>query len=149
MWDETVKITIDFPDYASWGDNLSVRPFSFGSSARRSRSALTHRSLARPQTTQFEDWALPMAMESTLMTRQYFALNALAASTNGSSTSSSASSPTSAPGGSVGSSATDGAAASDPSASSDAQVSSARALAASLMAVSVGAHGVGIFHEVV
>ncbi|GAA5840250.1 hypothetical protein JCM9279_002324 [Rhodotorula babjevae] len=118
MWDETVKITIDFPDYASWGDNLS--------------------------TTQFEDWALPMAMESTLMTRQYFALNALAATNNGSSTSSS---PTSAPGGSVDPSATDGAAASDPSASAsaDAQVSSARALAASTMAIVVGALGVGVF----
>ncbi|GAA5897245.1 hypothetical protein JCM8208_003768 [Rhodotorula glutinis] len=119
MWDETVKITIDFPDYASWGDNLS--------------------------TEQFEDWALPMAMESTLMTRQYFALNALAASTNGTSASS-PSSPTSAPGGgSVDPSATDGAASSDPSASSDAQVSSARALAASTMAIVVGALGVGIF----
>ncbi|GAA5937502.1 hypothetical protein JCM3775_001247 [Rhodotorula graminis] len=118
MWDETVKITIDFPDFASWGDNLS--------------------------TTQFEDWALPMAMESTLMTRQYFALNALAASTNGSSSSpSSPSSPTSAPGGT--------AAATDPSASSDAQVSSARALGAavSTVAVIVGALGVGVFLEVV
>ncbi|GAA5996643.1 cupredoxin domain-containing protein [Rhodotorula paludigena] len=53
MWDATVKITADFPDAASWGDNLS--------------------------TEQFEDWALPYAMESTLMTRQYFAQKAVEA----------------------------------------------------------------------
>ncbi|GJN90654.1 hypothetical protein Rhopal_003666-T1 [Rhodotorula paludigena] len=63
MWDATVKITADFPDAASWGDNLS--------------------------TEQFEDWALPYAMESTLMTRQYFAQKAVEANSTATPSSSS------------------------------------------------------------
>lgn len=84
MWDATVKITADFPDAASWGDNLSVRTAAL----TRTRSAPLNCCI-RSQTEQFEDWALPYAMESTLMTRQYFAQKAVEANSTATPSSSS------------------------------------------------------------
>ncbi|BGP40280.1 hypothetical protein JCM10450v2_004260 [Rhodotorula kratochvilovae] len=105
MWDETVKITADFPDAASWGDNLS--------------------------TNQFEDWALPLAMESTLMTRQYFALNAKSlASANTSSSAASPSSP-------IATAASGDASSPDPSATSSPQADGQTAVAPRTLNVSV------------
>ncbi|TNY19714.1 hypothetical protein DMC30DRAFT_290632 [Rhodotorula diobovata] len=129
MWDETVKITIDFPDAASWGDDLS--------------------------TDQFEDWALPMAMESTLMTRQYFALNAKAlAATNGTSSSGNSSSAPTSVYGAAAPSASDPAAA-DPSAADSTAAAQAsgstsaapREVGASFAGGFLGALGVALLLE--
>ncbi|GAA5825168.1 hypothetical protein JCM3770_006902 [Rhodotorula araucariae] len=121
MWDETVMITVDFPDAASWGDDLS--------------------------TNQFEDWALPLAMESTLMTRQYLALNAQAlAAGNATANSTAGATPPPSPGATSGSNNT---ASPDPSASSRAQASGQTSAAphkvdASVVALVFGALVVGV-----